>query len=238
MLSDTAFLEKATPHTLEVYQKIIWQVESHYGPVMEVFEVEGTREKRLVIGYKMGGTSQFFSALSNLCHFYQLYSARKYVEQFSNGIMIISLYLNPMPGSTAAPIEHSIFQVMKEASLLYCLPDNPFSLIPSTLDMLCKRRPMLIVVGFSLNTFSIAWVPAYPHLKTNQTPHMLKYSMISRDASERKLSCGRALLKSSMHIHPPSLCHFTMVHYPAVDESLQLRSYSLLPASSNYAAPV
>jgi glutamate dehydrogenase len=33
-----------------------------------------------------------------------------------------------MPNSTAAPIEHSIFQVMKEASLLYCLPDNPFFL--------------------------------------------------------------------------------------------------------------
>jgi glutamate dehydrogenase len=31
-----------------------------------------------------------------------------------------------MPNSTGAPIEHSIFQVMKEASLLYCLPDNPF----------------------------------------------------------------------------------------------------------------
>jgi len=70
------------------------------------------------------------SALSHLYHFYQLYSARKYVEQFSNGITIISLYLNPMPGSTAPPIEYSILQVMKEASLLYCLPDNPFFLNP------------------------------------------------------------------------------------------------------------
>ena len=47
-------------------------------------------------------------------------------EQFSNGITIISLYLNPLPGANAPPIEHSIFQVMKEASLLYCLPNNPF----------------------------------------------------------------------------------------------------------------
>lgn len=68
------------------------------------------------------------SALSNLYHFYHLYSARKYVEQFSNGITIISLYLNPLPDSQAPPIEHSIFQVMKEASLLFCLPDNPFFL--------------------------------------------------------------------------------------------------------------
>jgi hypothetical protein len=52
----------------------------------------------------------------------------EFSEQFSNGITIISLYLNPLPGSTAPPIESSIFQVMKEASLLYCLPDNPFFL--------------------------------------------------------------------------------------------------------------
>jgi glutamate dehydrogenase len=49
-------------------------------------------------------------------------------EQFSNGITIISLYLNPLPNSNAPPIENSIFQVMKEASLLFCLPDNPFFL--------------------------------------------------------------------------------------------------------------
>ena len=59
-VSDPVFLEKASENTLEIYQKIIWQVEGRYGPVMEVFEVEGTRERRLVIGYKMGGTSRFF----------------------------------------------------------------------------------------------------------------------------------------------------------------------------------
>ena len=142
-VTDPVFLEKASENTLEIYQSILWNVESRYGPVIEVFEVEGTRERRLVIGYKMGGTTHFFSALSKLYHFYSLYSARKYVgaslcpifcpqiaelasEQFSNGITIISIYLNPLPNSTAPPIENSIFQVMKEVSLLYCLPDNPF----------------------------------------------------------------------------------------------------------------
>jgi glutamate dehydrogenase len=127
-VSDKSFLEKATENTLEIYQKIMWDVEQRYGPVIEVFEVEGSRERRLVIGYKMGGTTKSFSALSNLYHFYNLYSARKYVEQFANGVTIISLYLNPVPNINAPPIEHSIVQVMKEASLLYCLPDNPFFL--------------------------------------------------------------------------------------------------------------
>ncbi|QRV92303.1 glutamate dehydrogenase (NAD+) [Ceratobasidium sp. AG-Ba] len=125
-VSDKSFLEKASDNTLEIYQRVMWNVEERFGPVIEMFEVEGTRERRVVIGYRMGGTKHFFSALSDLYHFYGLYSARKYVEQFSNGVTIISLYLNPLPSTNAPPIEHSIHQVIKEASLLHCLPDNPF----------------------------------------------------------------------------------------------------------------
>ncbi|KAL1664697.1 Glutamate/Leucine/Phenylalanine/Valine dehydrogenase-domain-containing protein [Schizophyllum commune] len=131
-VSNKSFLEKATDNTLEIYQQVMRNVETRYGPVIEVFKVEGSREHRLVIGYKMGGTRSYFSALSHLYHFYSLYSTRKYVEQFANGVTIISIYLNPLPldqlegNKRPPPIEHSIFQVMKEASLLYCLPDNPF----------------------------------------------------------------------------------------------------------------
>jgi glutamate dehydrogenase len=49
-----------------------------------------------------------------------------HLEHFSNGVTIISLYLRPLPNSSAPPIENSIHQIMKEASLIYCLPDNPF----------------------------------------------------------------------------------------------------------------
>lgn len=47
-----------------------------------MFEVEGSRERRVVIGYRMETTTSYFSALSDLYHFYGLYSSRKYVEQF------------------------------------------------------------------------------------------------------------------------------------------------------------
>jgi glutamate dehydrogenase len=59
-VSDKVFLEKATDNTLEIYQDIMWSVESRYGPVIEMFEVEGTRERRVVIGFKMNSTSHFF----------------------------------------------------------------------------------------------------------------------------------------------------------------------------------
>ncbi|KAJ9475932.1 NAD-specific glutamate dehydrogenase [Pseudozyma hubeiensis] len=125
-VSDKTFLTKASDNTLDIYQSIMDEVLRRQGPVIEMFEVEGSRERRIVIGYRMGTTNSFFSALSDLYHFYGLFSSRKYVEQFSNNVTIISIYLNPLPASNSPPIEHSIHQVMKEASLIYILPDNPF----------------------------------------------------------------------------------------------------------------
>jgi glutamate dehydrogenase len=37
----------------------MWSIESRYRPVIEVFEVEGTRGRRVVIGLKMNNTSHF-----------------------------------------------------------------------------------------------------------------------------------------------------------------------------------
>lgn len=125
-VSDKTFLSKASDNTLAIYQEMMDQVLQRQGPVIEMFEVEGSREHRIVIGYRMETTTSYFSALSDLYHFYGLFSSRKYVEQFSNNVTIISIYLNPMPSSTSPPIEHSIWQIIKEASLLYVLPDNPF----------------------------------------------------------------------------------------------------------------
>ncbi|KAI8053760.1 Glutamate/Leucine/Phenylalanine/Valine dehydrogenase-domain-containing protein [Syncephalis plumigaleata] len=125
LVSDRGFLSKATENTLEVYQKVINNVLARTGPVIEVFNIEGSREKRLVIGYRQRSTQHFFSAMSDLYHYYDLYSSRKYVEQFSNGVTIMCLYLNPLSNSRSPPIEHSIYQVMKEASLIYCLPTTP-----------------------------------------------------------------------------------------------------------------
>ncbi|KAF7725002.1 NAD-dependent glutamate dehydrogenase [Apophysomyces ossiformis] len=125
-VADQGFLKKATEHTLKIYEDVMRHVLKRTGPVIEMYEVQGSRERRLIIGYRQRSTKNFFSAMSDLYHYYNLYSTRKYVEQFSNGVTIIGLYLNPVPDAKAVPIEHSIHQVMKETSLLYCLPKTPF----------------------------------------------------------------------------------------------------------------
>ncbi|KAH7913967.1 NADH-dependent glutamate dehydrogenase [Hygrophoropsis aurantiaca] len=227
-VSDPVFLEKASENTLEIYQQVMWQVESRYGPVMEVFEVEGTRERRLVIGYKMGGTSRFFSALSNLYHFYQLYSARKYVEQFSNGITIISLYLNPLPDSTGAPIEHSIFQVMKEASLLYCLPDNPFFLDPSGSNHAVQEATYAYCGWVFAQHFCNRLGPAYLHLKNILDESNPSHAEVLNDIKRRfrEETFTRESIAQIIHAHSEIIrllyVNFAMVHYPAADEASQL----------------
>lgn len=124
-VADQNFLKKATDFTLKIYEDVMRNVLQRTGPVIEMYEVKGTRERRLVIGYRQGSAQGFFSAMSDLYHYYDLYSTRKYIEQFSNGVTIMGLYLNPVPNTKAIPIEHSIYQVMKETSLLYCLPTTP-----------------------------------------------------------------------------------------------------------------
>ncbi|ANB14208.1 glutamate dehydrogenase (NAD(+)) [Sugiyamaella lignohabitans] len=138
-ISDKAFYEKATDRTKMFYQSIISQVVRRTGPVIELYEVDGSRERRIIIGYRQGSTPGYFAALSDLYHYYGLTSTRKYVEQFANGVTIVSLYLVPTNAPQTArtleelkalkqfpPIESSIHQIVKEASLLYCVPQNTF----------------------------------------------------------------------------------------------------------------
>lgn len=132
VVGESRFLTKATQNTKEIYQEILTAAVGRTGPVIEMFDIEGTREKRLVLAYKQGSAMGLFSALSDLYHYYGLTSSRKYVEQFSNGFTIMSLYLKHLPGAEASqrypPIEASIHQIMKEVSLLYCIPQNQFQL--------------------------------------------------------------------------------------------------------------
>ncbi|EGG04598.1 uncharacterized protein MELLADRAFT_49084 [Melampsora larici-populina 98AG31] len=123
-VSDQTFLSKVSPNTLDIYQAVMKNAITRTGPVVECYEVEGNvLERRVVIAYRHGSTNHLFSAMSDLYHFYGLYSTRKYVERFSNGMTIISIYLHSLRGP---PIEAAIVQVIREASLVFCLPSNPF----------------------------------------------------------------------------------------------------------------
>ncbi|KAF2834827.1 glutamate/leucine/phenylalanine/valine dehydrogenase [Patellaria atrata CBS 101060] len=129
-IGEKKFLQKATENTKKIYQDIIEAAVARTGPVIEFFDIKDSRDKRLVLAYKQGSALGLFSALSDLYHYYGLTSSRKYVEQFSNGYTVMSIYLRSVSGSVVTsrfpPIEASIHQIIKEISLLYCIPQNKF----------------------------------------------------------------------------------------------------------------
>lgn len=129
-VSDKMFLAKATKNTIQIYQEIIELAVTRTGPVIEVFDIEDSEEKRLVVAFRQKTALGMFSALSDLYHYYGVTSSRKYVEQFSNGITVISMYLKPVTGLNPEvkfpPIEKSIRHIAREISLLYCIPQNKF----------------------------------------------------------------------------------------------------------------
>lgn len=126
VISDRMFLTKATRNTKQIYEDIIRLAVSRTGPVIEVFDIENSEDKRLVVAFRSRTARGMFSALSDLYHYYGVTSSRKYVEQFSNGITVICIYLRPATNLEAKypPIEQSIHQITKEISLLYCIPQN------------------------------------------------------------------------------------------------------------------
>ncbi|KAI0181002.1 NAD-specific glutamate dehydrogenase-like protein [Hypoxylon sp. FL1284] len=126
IISDRMFLTKATKNTKQIYDDIIKLAVNRSGPVIEVFDIEGTEEKRLVVAFRSRTARGIFSALSDLYHYYGVTSTRKYVEQFSNGITVMSIYLRPATNleTEPMPIDQSIHQITKEISLLYCIPQN------------------------------------------------------------------------------------------------------------------
>lgn len=128
VISDRLFLKKATKNTKHIYQEIIELAVSRTGPVIEVFNIANSQEKRLVVAFRRRTAAGMFSALSDLYHYYGVTSSRKYVEQFSNGITVICLYLKPALnlGKSFPSLDASIHQITKEISLLYCIPQNKF----------------------------------------------------------------------------------------------------------------
>ncbi|CAJ2506021.1 Uu.00g001510.m01.CDS01 [Anthostomella pinea] len=127
VISDRMFLTKATKNTKQIYGDIIKLAVHRTGPVIEVFDIEGSEERRLVVAFRSRTARGIFSALSDLYHYYGVTSSRKYVEQFANGITVMSIYLKPatnLEHKPMLPIEQSIHQITKEISLLYCIPQN------------------------------------------------------------------------------------------------------------------
>ncbi|KAL9118584.1 MAG: hypothetical protein Q9187_004871, partial [Circinaria calcarea] len=188
VIGEMRFLLKATQNTKAIYQEVMGHAIARTGPVIEMFEIEGSREKRLVIAYRQGSAHGIFSALSDLYHYYGVTSSRKYVEQFSNGFTIMSIYLRPLPPTATnarhPPIEASIHQIMKEVSLLYCVPQNKFQAHFASgrlsLQETIYAHCVWVFVGHFLNRLGSEYNALASILDPNNSAHAEMLSKIKR----------------------------------------------------------
>jgi glutamate dehydrogenase len=131
-VSDKNFLYRTTKETQKLFEQIMHIVQETNAPFIYSLDVPNSNKKRLLIGFKRRGTKQYFSALSDVFHYHGLNASRKFVgitpthiDQFSNGVTISSFYLENSSRNLNKSIESIMTGVMEEASLIYCLPENP-----------------------------------------------------------------------------------------------------------------
>ena len=69
---------------------------------------------------------RFFSSLSDLYHYYDLYSTSKYVTPYDRGIVIINLVLSRAGNKRDISSVASVLpQLLRDISLLFPIPDSP-----------------------------------------------------------------------------------------------------------------
>lgn len=186
VISDRMFLAKATSNTKQIYREIIELAVSRAGPVIEVFDIEGSEEKRLVVAFRSRTARGIFSALSDLYHHYGVTSSRKYVEQFSNGITVMSIYLKPATNLTGSypPMEQSIHQITKEISLIYCIPQNKLhSLFTSgqlSLQEAIYGHCVWVFTQHFLNRLGAEYASLYEALDIRKSTHQEILSKLKR----------------------------------------------------------
>jgi len=186
IISDRMFLAKATKNTRQIYQEIIDLAVKRTGPVIEVFDIEGSQEKRLVVAFRSRTARGMFSALSDLYHYYGVTSSRKYVEQFSNGITVMSIYLRPATNLEAEypPLEQSIHQITKEISLLYCVPQHKLHSLFASGDLSLQEaiygHCVWVFVQHFLNRLGSEYASLSEALDAKNNVHMVLLSKLKR----------------------------------------------------------
>lgn len=238
IISDRMFLAKATKHTKEIYQEIIELAVTRTGPVIEVFDIENTSEKRLVVAFRSRTARGIFSALSDLYHYYGVTSSRKYCEQFSNGYTVMSIYLKPATNLEAGkfpPLEESIHQITKEISLLYCVPQNKLHSLFASGDLSIQEAVyghcVWVFVQHFLNRLGSEYTSLAEALDSRNNVHQILLSKLKRRLRTETFTPDYILeiISSYPELVRALYASFAGVHLATVDGPVQ---HSIAPTPS------
>ncbi|EFA75301.1 NAD+ dependent glutamate dehydrogenase [Heterostelium album PN500] len=173
-IGDVNFLARSSDATKKIYQEVMNEVVHKLGPVIKHYPYQ-TNGARLVIAYRRGSTHSYWSAISELYHYHRMYATHKYVEQFSNGIVIYSIYIRPL--QPEVDINSHISKIAEQASLVYVLPRT--SLTPLFLSH---------QLSFPEVTYAyVGWKFAYQFLNRYATEYSALSAAIGDDSTKQAM---------------------------------------------------
>lgn len=114
------FLEMTTQEARDRYRKVLKESITWNKPYFYVTD-KVREEIRIMISVPRAGAYRIMSGISDIINFYGLVSIHKYAEPFSNGRLIISVYLD------AASTRPHIDNIITDISLAYVNPENELS---------------------------------------------------------------------------------------------------------------
>jgi len=114
------FLEMTTQEARDRYQKVLKESFTWNQPYFNVTD-KVREEIRIMISVPQVGAERIMSGISDIINYYGLVSMHKYAEPFSNGRLIISVYLD------AASTRPHIDDIITDISLAYVNPENELS---------------------------------------------------------------------------------------------------------------
>jgi glutamate dehydrogenase len=114
------FLEMTTQEARDRYQKVLKESFTWNQPYFNITD-KVREEIRIMISVPQVGAERIMSGISDIINYYGLASMHKYAEPFSNGRLIISVYLD------AASTRPHIDDIITDISLAYVNPENELS---------------------------------------------------------------------------------------------------------------
>ncbi|EGD82878.1 NAD+ dependent glutamate dehydrogenase [Salpingoeca rosetta] len=138
-LADKGFLSDVDAKTKAAYQEVVRKTVETGEPVFQFFqdfEDEGHKATLLLVSHFIGDTHSFFVGMPAVYRHYYMFAHTKYVEMFSNGIIVFAFYLNPLSvirqpdGSTVEPSSKLVSRMAhmeQDASLHFVLPKHSFT---------------------------------------------------------------------------------------------------------------
>lgn len=116
-IASDVFLRDKTPKIRARYQEIIRKASDRLSPTMETYDPMEDGTIPVMIAFTQGSTANYLLQMSELMKQHNLIGVRKFIETFSNGMIVYSLYFQPAP-------RQAIANFLASFSMLHLIPQS------------------------------------------------------------------------------------------------------------------